>query len=307
MNRNGEIADVFTGIASRTVLADLYRRPFDVRRPEQPTVPFVFAMPHGGRAYPDAFTAASRLALSELRLSEDAYTDILFGAAAERAPTIAARFPRAYIDVNREPDELDPALFETPLGRPVKRTAHVEAGFGVIARIVREGKPIYDQKLALAEVEERFDRLYRPYHAALAGLIEETRARFGFAVLVDCHSMPGAPAEADIALGDRFGASAPAAVIRRAFASFVGEGFSVTRNTPYAGGYTTGLYARGEEGIHAFQIELSRALYLDEKIVAPAAGFAEVRERLGRAIDRLLAADFSAVCLPGFSPRRAAE
>jgi N-formylglutamate amidohydrolase len=279
--------------ASDPVLAELYREPFRIARPQEQTAPFVFASPHSGRLYPADFVARSSLTPVALRRSEDAFVDELFGSAVERgAPLIAARFPRAFLDVNRAASELDNAMFDDALqvevGAP---SARVAAGLGVIPRIVRDGAEIYRGRLSRADAEKRLARFYRPYHVALAGLIEETRARFGVAIVVDCHSMPAAASIPNIVLGDRYGASASSALMRHAELAFEAYGFSTARNTPYAGGYTTLLYGRREHGVQALQIEVNRALYLDEIRIERLACFEETRARLGEALGKLVAAD----------------
>ena len=272
-------------------LESLHARSFDLVLPERQRVPFVFASPHSGRVYPRSFTLASRLSALGLRRSEDAFVDDLFASAVELgAPMIAARFPRAYLDANRAPGELDPAMFDDALTLPVDPPGtRVNAGLGVIPRIVRDGAEIYRTKLAAREAEERLSLLYRPYHAMLAKMLEETRARFGCAVLIDCHSMPSAAAIPDIVLGDRYGMAASHALMRKAEHDFERSGFAVARNTPYAGGYSTHIYGRPMLGHHALQIEINRALYLDEECIEPNARFADVAFRIGDALRDLTA------------------
>jgi len=279
------------------VLAALYAHPFKIHRPTAQRVPFVFASPHSGRLYPAGFVAKSGLDPLTLRRSEDAYADALFGGVvALGTPLIAARFPRAFVDANRAERELDPSMFDAPLTmRADPPNARVQSGLGVIPRIVRDGAEIYRAKLDPRDAEQRLTRLYRPYHAALAGLVDETRRRFGIAIVVDCHSMPSAAAVPDIVLGDRYGAAAPALLTGRAEAALERQGFSTVRNTPYAGGYTTHVYGRRDQYIHALQIEINRALYLDEERVERGPGFADVGARLTRALAELLDADLDAL------------
>jgi N-formylglutamate deformylase len=265
--------------------------PFRLVRPVRQHVPFLFASPHSGRRYPPSLLARSRLDALTLRRSEDAYVDELFaGVVALGAPLLTAQFPRAYLDVNRGIAELDQAMFDAPLPVAVDRPGpRVMAGLGVIPRIVRDGAEIYRGKLDSMEAADRLTRLYEPYHRALAALIEETRTRFGVAVLIDCHSMPSALAVPDVVLGDRYGASAGAGLTARAEKSFARAGFSVARNTPYAGGHTTVRYGRIEAGCHVLQIEINRALYLDEERVTKRAGFQMLRARLEKVMAELLA------------------
>jgi N-formylglutamate deformylase len=274
------------GHAFDAVLAALYAHPFKIHRPDEQRVPFVFASPHSGRLYPASFVAGSRLDALSLRRSEDAYADVLFGSAvALGAPMIAARFPRAFLDVNRAVTELDPAMFDGKLDMRIDvSNGRVNAGLGVIPRIVRDGAEIYRRKLAPSEAEERIARLHVPYHAALARLIDETLRRFGVAILVDCHSMPSATAVPDVVLGDRFGASASPLITRLAESVFEKLGFGVARNTPYAGGHTTHLYGQRDNGVHALQIEINRALYLDERTIELNSDFPRVQARLAAAL-----------------------
>jgi N-formylglutamate deformylase len=275
-------------------LAALYADPFRILRPTLQSVPFVFASPHSGSLYPTSFIARSKLSPVSLRRSEDAYVDELFcSAVALGAPMIAARFPRAFLDVNRAPDEIDASMFDGDLGVEVDvPSSRVAAGLGVIPRIVRDGAEIYRGKLAAAEAQERLTRLYHPYHRALGGLVEETRAQFGIAIVIDCHSMPSAAAAPDIVLGDRYGASSTPALTRHADACFQLQGFRVVRNTPYAGGYTTLLHGRRERDVHALQIEINRTLYLDEDRILRGPNFDVVHARLTAALTEFLAIDW---------------
>jgi N-formylglutamate amidohydrolase len=219
---------------------------------------------------------------------------------------LAAEFPRAFLDVNRSSAELDIGMFDGALGVPVDLPSpRVAAGLGVIPRIVRDGAEIYRGKLKSGEADLRLEQLYRPYHRALAGLMEETRARFGVAVLIDSHSMPSALSVPDIVLGDRYGASAASRLTAHAEAAFLREGFSVARNTPYAGGHSTVLYGRVASGCHALQVEINRALYLDEDRIAKRPNFDMVRMRLTRAIQNLVAIPISLLGRPDTLPEAA--
>ena len=281
--------------------------PFRLERPVRQTAPFVFASPHSGRSYPDSLLARTRLDATTLRRSEDAFVDELFaGAVGLGAPLLAAHFPRAFLDVNRGPAELDTGMFDGALGVPVDAPSpRVAAGLGVIPRIVRDGAEIYRGKLKSGEADARLEQLYRPYHLALAQLMEETRAHFGVAVLIDCHSMPSALSVPDIVLGDRYGASAAPALTAHAEAAFLREGFSVARNTPYAGGHSTVLYGRVASGCQALQVEINRALYLDEDRIAKRPSFDMVRVRLTRAIQTLVSVPLSLLGRPGTLPEAA--
>jgi N-formylglutamate deformylase len=278
--------------------------PFRLDRPGRQTAPFLFASPHSGRSYPASLLEKTRLDATTLRRSEDAFVDELFaGVVALGAPLLAAQFPRAFLDVNRGSAELDTAMFDAPLAVPVDAPSpRVAAGLGVIPRIVRDGAEIYRGKLESAEADARIRQLYQPYHQALATLMAEIRSQFGVAVLIDCHSMPSALSVPDIVLGDRYGASAAPALTARAEAAFSREGFSVARNTPYAGGHTTVLYGRVASGCHALQIEINRALYLDEDRIVKKPAFAAVRARLTRALQFLTAMPASQLGRPDSLP-----
>ncbi|MFZ5720593.1 MAG: N-formylglutamate amidohydrolase [Pseudomonadota bacterium] len=280
---------------------------FVVRRaaPEgAPPTPLVFASPHSGRLYPDDMMSAAALDAVSIRRSEDAYVDDLIAQAPEHGVTvITARFARAYIDLNREPFELDPNMFADELPAFARsRTARVAAGLGAIARVVSEGQEIYHRKLTFAEARKRIEEAHRPYHKALAGLIAEAQAAHGFAILVDWHSMPAAAARAgardrpaDMVLGDRFGAACAGVLTSRAERELEALGYRVARNTPYAGGYTTEHYGQPGRRSHALQIEINRALYLDEATLAPTSGFARLKDHVERLTEALAAADWSAL------------
>lgn len=261
----------------------------EVIAPAEQTAPVVFASPHSGRNYPEAFVAASLLDPLSLRKSEDSFVDELFAAAPRfGAPLIRALFPRAYVDPNREPYELDPAMFEDALPDYANTTSpRVLAGLGTIARVVANGAEIYGGRLRFAEAERRIATFYRPYHQALRELVEATAQRFGCCLLVDCHSMPssGRPEDrhadlsaVDIVLGDCYGSACAAAATETAEAVLRRLGYRVVRNAPYAGGFTTRHYSRPHAGRHALQIEINRRLYMDEATHRRGPGFAKVAE-----------------------------
>ncbi|HYM03500.1 MAG TPA: N-formylglutamate amidohydrolase, partial [Stellaceae bacterium] len=244
--------------------------------PLEQSLPLVLASPHSGSDYPQDFLAASRLDPMTLRRSEDSYVDEIFGAAGTRgAPLLRARFPRAYLDPNREPFELDPTMFEEELPAFVNsRSPRVRVGLGTIARVVATGEDIYARKLRFAEAMARIDRLYRPYHRALRQLVLATRERFGGYLLIDCHSMPSTifPTErgprrsrTDIVLGDCHGTACHPLIMETAHRTLSAKGYAVARNSPYAGGFTTAHYGLSGLGGHCLQIEISRGLYMDER------------------------------------------
>ncbi len=262
---------------------------FELRRPKGGAVPLVFASPHSGRVYPADLMAASVLGAQAIRRSEDALVDLLLeGADSSGVSVMTARFARAYLDVNREPYELDPAMFEDELPAFARvRTAKVAAGLGAIARVVAEGQEIYGRKLSFTEACGRIEAVHKPYHAALQALLHEVRRAFGRVALVDWHSMPSAAGRggsqartADFVLGDRFGASCAAALTALVERELRAMGYEVARNAPYAGGYTTELYGDPASALHVLQVEINRALYLDEAAVRPGPGFARLRADL---------------------------
>lgn len=272
--------------------------PYAILAPARQTVPLVFASPHSGDVYPPDFVARSRLDLRTLRRSEDSYVDELFAAAPGcGAPLIRALFPRAYVDPNREPYELDPAMFDGPLPAFVNsNSSRVAAGLGTVARVVSNGEAIYRGKLSFAEAEQRIANCYRPYHSALSELVDATMSRFGCAMLIDCHSMPsvGGPMErdpgtgrVDIVLGDCHGVSCDPRLTDLAERVLRAEGLAVQRNTPYSGGFTTQHYGRPGEGMHTLQIEVNRALYMNEFTYERSTGFAALRRRLSRLVEAL--------------------
>ncbi len=262
--------------------------PFTILKPEHAATPFIFNSPHSGRTYPTAFLNASRLSAPALRKSEDAYVDLLLTGVVNIGATLMhAHFPRAYLDVNREPYELDPALFaETLPDYANTHSLRVVGGLGTIARIVNEQEEIYRAPLAVSAALERINRLYKPYHSALSGLLNEARQRYGYAVLIDFHSMPSYQGDrsnlqkVDFVLGDRFGTSCARDMVRIIERFLTGLGYKVALNKPYAGGYITERYGMPNEGLHTLQIEVNRSLYMDEETLALRRDFRNLRAHL---------------------------
>ena len=272
--------------------------------PGASAAPLVFASPHSGRIYPRHMVEAARISPGALRRSEDAYVDALIeGAPGAGIVVIAARVARAFLDVNRGPWELDPHMFEDELPAFARtHTARIAAGLGVIARTVGEGGDIYARKLTFAEAKARVESVHHPYHETLAGLIADARERSGRVILIDWHSMPAAAAGyafggggCDIVLGDRFGAACSPTVSRLVERELQDVGYTVARNAPYAGGYTTEHYGRPAKKIHALQIEINRALYLDEETLTLTNGFADLKRRLEQVFERLAAIDWASI------------
>ncbi len=274
--------------------------PYDIVRPGRQTVPFVFASPHSGRRYPSGLIAASKLDPVTLRRSEDAFVDALFDhVPSQGAPLLQAHFPRAFVDVNREPWELDQSMFADRLPAWCNsRSLKVASGLGTIARVVSDGAEIYRRPLRFSDAQTRIASLYEPYHKALGGLLDQTHQTFGCAVLIDCHSMPsiGGPLDrdrgtnrSDMVIGDRYG-TACAPVLTRLVASVLRDmGFRVARNSPYAGGHCTAHYGAPGKGRHALQIEVNRCLYMDERRMVPLPAFDDLKAALARLTARLTA------------------
>lgn len=271
--------------------------PFEVLNSHGQRVPFVFSSPHSGRHYPQRFLDMARLDREVIRRSEDCYVEELFGAAAALgAPMLVAHFPRAYLDVNREPWELDPRMFVEPLPAFVNaRSPRVAGGLGTVPRRVGEGLDIYAARISLGEAVARIEGIYRPFHDCLRRLLAVTHARFGFAVLVDCHSMPASirtgenNLKPDFIVGDRFGTSASAALTDHAIALLSEMGYCVSHNKPYAGGYITEHYGRPSRGLHALQIEVNRGLYMNERTLQKSPGFQGLADDLARFAADLMA------------------
>ncbi|SDG69702.1 N-formylglutamate amidohydrolase [Sulfitobacter delicatus] len=265
---------------------------YEVLRPDRNLSCVVFASPHSGRDYAGSFLRRTVLDEHAIRSSEDAFVDLLFDCAPRfGASFIRAGAPRAFIDLNRSPEELDPAVIDG-----VARQSHnprVASGLGVIPRVVANGRAIYRGKLSLGEAELRIERYWRPYHAKLQELLSQAHRRHGQAVLIDCHSMPheamdgvarGGMRRPDVVLGDRFGAAASGEVVDRVEAAFADAGFVVTRNSPFAGAYITQAYGRPSRGQHAVQIEIDRALYMNERLIRPNGDFEAVQAALQQVV-----------------------
>lgn len=265
---------------------------YNLTQPETRSTSVVFASPHSGRDYPASFLRRAVLNASEIRSSEDAFVDQLFAAVpANGAPLLTATAPRAYLDLNRGADELDSALIEG-----VRRSAHnprIASGLGVIPRVVANGRHIYRGKLTLVEAHQRIANYWRPYHDQLQTLLDESFNAFGEAILIDCHSMPhealenvGPPGSVrpDVVLGDRFGSTAAGSIVERAEAAFASAGLRVARNMPFAGAFITQHYGRPSRQQHAIQVEIDRALYMNERTLEPNSDFEAFKALLGRVI-----------------------
>ena len=262
-------------------IQDEFDPPFEAVEPEQCRGPVLFNSPHSGRIYPRAFLLTSRLDLATLRRSEDSFVDdLIAGIAARGHPIMKAHFPRCYVDVNREPYELDPRMFDGRLPSFANtRSMRVAGGLGTVARVVGDAQEIYDQRIPVDDALRRIESLYKPYHRALRRLFTRLHRDFGAAVLIDCHSMPSTAGHRDerprpeFVLGDRYGTSCVGVVAETVEKTLRTLGYTVSRNKPYAGGFITEHYGNPAAGLHAIQLEINRALYMDERRYQRSAAF----------------------------------
>lgn len=273
--------------------ADSLNRPYRIQRPEGACAPLIIASPHSGTIYPSDFLRRSRLDLRLLRRSEDAFVDELVGDAPSLGlALICARYARAYVDLNRAPDELDPVMFCEPVPDDARcDSERVAAGLGVIPRVAGIGLDIYNAKLPLAEAYARLEAVHKPYHAALRALIDEARRTHGYAVLLDCHSMPSAALpptsrtgqpRPQMILGNRWGESCSPAVLSLVQEAIEAAGYRTALNTPYSGGYTTEAYGQPHRNVHVVQIEIDRSLYMSELHLTRQAGLTTLRRHLAQ-------------------------
>jgi N-formylglutamate deformylase len=270
--------------------------PYHLQMPENWSTGVIFASPHSGSHYPADLMQETILSPLDIRSSEDVYVDRLFSAAPRfGAPLMTANYPRAYLDLNRAADELDPAVVR---GAPVQKTnPRIASGLGVIPRVVANGRSIYKGKLSLEEATRRIETIWHPYHSKISSLLGDCQSRFGSAVLIDCHSMPRDAVEAvsrgrrrpDIVLGDRFGASAGSDVTELLEAAFASAGLKVSRNAPFAGAYIAQRYGRPSRGQHVVQVEIDRSLYMDEVTLRPKESFHALRSTITHVVAEVTA------------------
>ena len=297
-------------MAKKTENKPAIEESFDILSPSNQLAPIVFASPHSGTAYPTDFIANSPLDLLALRRAEDSYVDRLFSSAPEHGlPLLRAIFPRAFIAPNREPFELDPSMFEDTLPKYVNTgSMRVTAGLGTIPRVVSSGKEIYYDKLQFSEAAQRINNIYRPYHKMLKTLLDNTRQKFDCYVLIDCHSMPSVGGvhdpdaghhRPDIVLGNCFATACNEYVINFVEKIFEGFGYKVSRNKPFAGGFTTHHYGSPQGGLHALQIEINRALYMDEKSIKPNEGIKKLNDDISEMIKSLSKIEIEFLCPEG--------
>jgi N-formylglutamate amidohydrolase len=272
--------------------------PFEIVEPAELRAPLIFNSPHSGSVYPDDFLQASRIDLPTLRRSEDSFMDELIEDLCDHGfPVVRVHFPRSYVDVNREPYELDPRMFVGRLPSFANtRSMRVAGGLGTIPRVVGDGQEIYRERLSVDDALGRIEQLYKPYHRALRRLINRVHQRFGTAVVVDCHSMPSVgvsrdePRRPDVVIGDRYGTSCAALLADIVEETLTSLGYSVGRNKPYAGGFITEHYGNPASGLHAIQLELNRAIYMDERRRERGPNFAQVTADFAKLADALAAA-----------------
>jgi N-formylglutamate amidohydrolase len=283
--------------------------PFEIMEPAAWRAPIIFNSPHSGSVYPAEFLEASRIDLVALRRSEDSFMDELIGnLSAVGFPVVRVNFPRSYVDVNREPYELDPRMFSGRLPSFANtRSMRVAGGLGTIPRVVGDGQEIYRERLTVEDALSRIEALYKPYHRALRRLINKAHQAFGTVIVVDCHSMPSVgvsrdePRRPDVVIGDRYGTSCAPLLPDTVEETMRGLGYSVGRNKPYAGGFITEHYGNPASGLHTIQLELNRAIYMDERRRERGPRFAQV------AIDfATLAEAIAAVPLGNLGPFQAA-
>src|SRR3982075_2153139 len=258
--------------------------PFEIVEPAEWRAPIIFNSPHSGSVYPEEFLNASRIGLSALRRSEDSFMDELIGGLSDRGfPVVRVHFPRSYVDVNREPYELDPRMFSGRLPSFANtRSMRVAGGLGTIPRVVGDRQEIYREPLLVDDALARIEALYKPYHRALRRLINKAHQAFGTVIVVDCHSMPSIgvsrdePRRPDVVIGDRYGTSCATLLPDMVEETMSALGYSVGRNKPYAGGFITEHYGNPASGLHTIQLELNRAIYMDERRRERSARFAQV-------------------------------
>ena len=269
--------------------------PFEIIEPAEWRAPIIFNSPHSGSAYSRDFLNASRIDLATLRRSEDSFMDELIGDLGERGfAVVRVHFPRSYVDVNREPYELDPRMFSGRLPSFANtRSMRVAGGLGTIPRVVGDGQEIYRERLAVDDALSRIETLYKPYHRALRRLINRVHQSFGTVVVVDCHSMPSIgvsrdePRRPDLVIGDRYGTSCSPLLPDRVEQTMSRLGYSVGRNKPYAGGFITEHYGNPASGLHVVQLELNRAVYMDERRREKGSRFAQVAADFAALADAL--------------------
>ena len=255
--------------------------------PDSLTSGVVFALPHSGRDYGVSFLNQSILDEISIRSSEDAFLDQLIdGIERYGAPKIIANAPRAFIDLNRSTDELDPALISGIKNNV--RNPRISSGLGVIPRVVSHGKEIYRGKLSLEQAQSRIEYYWKPYHKDLSILLTRAQSIYGQSLLIDMHSMPHEAVSTqssfikapEIVVGDRFGMSSDPEFTNLIVSILKHHGFRVAKNTPFAGAFITKHHGKIKERTHAIQLEIDRSLYMNEEQISPNSGFGKLKSRL---------------------------
>jgi N-formylglutamate amidohydrolase len=255
--------------------------PFFRAGPEQPATPVVLSVPHAGRAYSAALLRGARVSKSALEALEDRLVDrLVWRAIQDGATAFVALAPRAEIDLNRDEREIDPALIAPPPpASAVLQSARTRGGLGLIPSRISGTGAIWLKRLGHDELRRRVETIHRPFHEAIAEALAAARARFGVAILLDCHSMPpraappGAGPMPTLVFGDRHGTSIAPSLLAAAIAAADRMGYSSSCNSPYAGGYVVSRHGAPAAGIHALQIEIDRSAYLDPTLREAGKGF----------------------------------
>ncbi|ARS29371.1 N-formylglutamate amidohydrolase [Sphingomonas sp. KC8] len=262
--------------------------------PARPTLPVVLAVPHAGRDYPPTLLAMARAPLERLESLEDRHADLLVDdAVAAGATAFLARRARSWIDLNRDEREIDPGMIDPPpRTHSLIASAKMRGGLGLIPRRLADVGEIWNRRLSAEELAIRVNEHHRPWHSAIATALDEAQARFGTALLIDCHSMPPLPPHSaarppHIVLGDRYGATAPALLMDRLTSLVEAAGLVCARNSPYAGGHTLDRQARRKHGIFAIQVEVDRSLYLAPGLRDPGEGLPRIRTLIGNMVSAM--------------------
>ena len=268
------------------------QRPFICHKPRAGCSPIIFNSPHSGRYYSKSFLSQSVLSLDKIRLSEDFYVDSLLKPVVEFGSVLLeACFPRSFVDVNRSSTELDRKLITN--AKESLTNARTLAGLGVIPRIVGSGLEIYKTKISSSEVDSRLNNYYFPYHNKLKQVVDNSVNAFGFAILLDFHSMPNSCINQSrnnkslvpqVVLGNCFGTSCDEKLSEKVFDIFSTSGFRVEMNNPFSGGFITKNYGVPKENAHAIQVEIDRSLYMDEANYTLHSGYSELKKKLRKVI-----------------------
>ena len=265
----------------------LETKPYRLIEPEALLSGIVIASPHSGRNYLSSVKEQSILDPITLRSSEDAFVDELMDfAPALGIPLICSEIPRAFVDLNRARDELDPAIIEGI--KPNRQNPRVISGLGVIPRVVANGKEIYSGKLSKEAAIERLESFWDPYHSKLAELLDRARQQFGYSILIDTHSMPheailnasSSFRTSQIVLGDRYGATCAPEIINDLIKLISKNGLRASRNIPFSGAYIVQKYGSPGLNRHAIQLEIDRSIYMDERKIQKLEKFHKLKNKL---------------------------